>query len=102
MYEYEEVEESQGRAFAKVSLALLNTYLQSLQEIGAIFKYTSAKNANGIDDLFKSIGCKYIDPNYEEGGAIEEDNDHIRNRTDTVRLGKGKTETDGTKKKGCC
>jgi len=30
MYEYEEVEESQGRAFAKVSLAFLNTYLQSL------------------------------------------------------------------------
>lgn len=35
MYENEEVEEQAGRGFAKDS--------------GAIFKYTSAKNASGID-----------------------------------------------------
>ncbi len=35
MYENEEVEEKIGRQYAK--------------EINAIFKYTSAKNANGIE-----------------------------------------------------
>ena len=35
-------------------------------EIGAVFKLTSACTATGIEELFKSIGCKFLDPNYKE------------------------------------
>ena len=35
-------------------------------EIGAVFKLTSACTATGIEELFKSIGCKVLDPNYKE------------------------------------
>ena len=83
MYELEEVEESEGRAFAK--------------EIGAIFKYTSAKNATGIDELFKSIGNKFIEPNYEET-TKQVIPAELGERRSTLRI------TDGPKKKegGCC
>ncbi len=37
-------------------------------EIGAVFKLTSACTAAGIEELFKSIGCKFLDPNYKEDG----------------------------------
>lgn len=72
MYEEEQIEESVGRNFAK--------------EIGAIFRYTSAKNASGIDELFKAIGNKMIDPNYEEGGKVEEDPEYERNRQTTIKI----------------
>ena len=47
MYQYEEVTNDEGIAFAK--------------ELDAIYKRTSAKVAQGggIDDLFKSIGKKF-------------------------------------------
>lgn len=86
MYENEEVDENEGRAFAK--------------EIGAIFRNTSAKNATGIDELFKSIGNKYIDPNYEEGGTnIPVDADFNSSRRDTVKINR---ESKAEKKGGCC
>ena len=56
----EQVDEKTGRAFAK--------------EIGAIFKSTSAKNQKGIEELFKDIGNKYLDPNFEcSDEALEEE-----------------------------
>lgn len=88
MFENEEVEESKGRAFAK--------------EIGAIFKYTSAKTSSGIEEIFKSIGNRYIDPNFEDAipqlnGPIIEDTDIRRG---TIKLDKSnKKDTD---KKRCC
>ena len=85
LYEEEKVEEIVGRNFAK--------------EIGAIFRYTSAKNASGIDDLFKAIGNKLIDPNYEEGGKVEEDVEHERIRQQTVKL---TNKNKGEKKDGGC
>jgi len=86
MYEHEEIEELVGRNFAK--------------DIGAIFRYTSAKNASGIDELFKAIGSKLIDPNYEEGGKVEVDNEHEKIRSQTLKMG----NNNGNKKKdkGCC
>eukprot|EP00340_Litonotus_pictus_P001207 CAMPEP_0170520132 /NCGR_PEP_ID=MMETSP0209-20121228/5372_1 /TAXON_ID=665100 ORGANISM="Litonotus pictus, Strain P1" /NCGR_SAMPLE_ID=MMETSP0209 /ASSEMBLY_ACC=CAM_ASM_000301 /LENGTH=165 /DNA_ID=CAMNT_0010806249 /DNA_START=120 /DNA_END=617 /DNA_ORIENTATION=+ len=87
LYEHEEVEESVGRNFAK--------------DIGAIFRYTSAKNSSGIDELFKAIGSKLIDPNYEEGGKVEADPEHDKIRSTTIKLNNksgGKKE----KKEGCC
>lgn len=44
MIEEEEVSEEEARQFA--------------ESIGAIFRLTSAKNKNGIDQLFYEIACK--------------------------------------------
>ena len=52
----EEVPEGEARQFA--------------QDIGAIFKLTSASNGSGIADMFKSIGCKYLDPNYKDDDEV--------------------------------
>ena len=35
------------------------------KSIGAIFQYTSAKNASGINELFNNIGEKYFNPNLD-------------------------------------
>ena len=51
MYEYEEVTEQEAKGFAK--------------EIGAIFQTTSAKLSNGVDELFKMIGKKFVNPDTE-------------------------------------
>ena len=34
------------------------------QSIGAIFRLTSAYTASGIEDLFRAVGSKYLDPGY--------------------------------------
>ena len=75
------MEENVGREFAK--------------EIGAIFRYTSAKQSSGIDDLFKAIGTKVIDPNFEEGGKVEVDIEHEKVRSQTIKISDG-----GKKDKG--
>ena len=36
------------------------------KDIGAIFRATSACTAAGIEELFKSIGCKVLNPNYKD------------------------------------
>ena len=87
LYEDEKVEETIGRNFAR--------------DIGAIFRYTSAKNSSGIDELFKAIGNKLIDPNYEEGGVVEEDPEHDRIRDQTVILSSNNHKNTGVKKGGC-
>ena len=50
MYEKEQVPEDEARSFAK--------------NIGAIFRLTSAYTASGVEDLFRAIGSKYLDPNF--------------------------------------
>ena len=35
-------------------------------EIGAQFQLTSAFKNNGIEELFKLVGCKYLDPNFQQ------------------------------------
>ena len=109
----EQVDEKTGRAFAK--------------EIGAIFKSTSAKNQKGIEELFKDIGNKYLDPNFEcTDEALEEEQRLKAIRKQSVRIKKdpqpnpvnqdANTNTEGSntvgqtnnnvsvheKKKGCC
>ena len=49
MYDEEAVPEQEAREYAK--------------SIGAIFQLTSAQNNSGINELFKNIGAKYLDPN---------------------------------------
>ena len=52
LIEKEQVNEAEARKYAK--------------EVGALFKVTSACTAAGIEELFRSIGCKVLDPNYSE------------------------------------
>ena len=79
MYEYEEVTEEEGLAFAKQN--------------NAIFQSTSAKdNSNGsVDLLFKNIGKKFLNPNTD-------------NKNDNRKKGAKLTDKNqGEKKKsGCC
>jgi hypothetical protein len=90
MYENEEIEEKTGRDFAK--------------EIGAIFKYTSAKNSNGVDELFRSAGNKFIDPNWEENVIDKEkEADLAQIRKGTVRIApQGQNQSTKKKEGGCC
>ena len=57
MYEFEEVPEKEGMAFAK--------------QYNAIFQTTTAKDSNGsVDLLFKNIGKKLINPNFENTSCL--------------------------------
>lgn len=98
----EQVDEKTGREFAK--------------EIGAIFKSTSAKNQKGIEELFKDVGSKYLDPNFEcSPEALEEDRRLKDIKRKSMRIKKESQPppevnketgevTEGTKqkKKNCC
>ena len=64
LYENEQVNEEEARNYAK--------------SVGAIFIGTSAMNASGIEDLFKIVGSKFIDPNY----CFEDDCDDDKNDCD--------------------
>ena len=62
MFEQEVVTENEGREFAN--------------SIGAVFYLTSAKYNVGINDLFNSLGRKFLDLNYSHEKAkkdFEED-----------------------------
>ena len=50
LYDNEQVTEDEARDFAR--------------EIGAVFKLTSANTNTGIDDLFRAVGCKVLDPDF--------------------------------------
>ena len=52
LIEKEQVNEADARKYAK--------------EVGALFKVTSACTAAGIEELFRSIGCKILNPNYND------------------------------------
>ena len=40
------------------------------RENGVIFKLTSAKQSTGIEELFKIVANKYIDPNYVDNSNL--------------------------------
>jgi predicted GTPase len=90
MYDLEEVEEEKVKECAKV-------YLYFIKEIGAIFKYTSAKNASGIDDLFESIGSTLLNL------GIRTDMEQTVNQSITISKRKqNKTKDKEEKKKKKC
>ena len=67
--DYEAVSEDTARNFAN--------------EINAIFMYTSACKFIGIDELFRNVGCKYIDPNYKgETITLKDIKNTIKNQKD--------------------
>lgn len=98
----EKVDEKTGREFAK--------------EIGAIFKSTSAKNQKGIEELFKEVRNKYLEPNFEcSSEALEEDKrlKEIRKKSMKIKqevpppqvTNEAGEKVEGTqikKKKNCC
>ena len=55
LYDKEEVSEETARQFAT--------------KIGAIFKLTSACTSVGVEELFVSVGSKYLDPNFKDDGS---------------------------------
>ena len=68
MYQYQEVTNDEGLALAK--------------EINAIFKITSAKNSVGIDELFKTIGVKFLDPESENTTNMTKE--ELKNRGEKI------------------
>ena len=105
LYEIEEVNEEEARNYAK--------------SVGAIFIATSAMNSSGIEDLFKAVGSKYIDPNYCFEDDCDDDkkdcdkqnndetNDNKTQKEDDYKKNNFKLEKDNKndkikKKKKCC
>ena len=83
LYEEEKVPEEEGRKLAT--------------EIGALFASTSAKNQQGIEDLFNSIGNKLCDPAWEQGQEVQKE---VKRKTVTITKSDQQKKQGG--KKGCC
>ena len=78
LYDNEQVSEDEARNFAN--------------EIGAVFKLTSASTNQGIEELFKGVGCRVLDPNYSD------DSDNSEKKKDSnIKL--DEKNTDKKKKK---
>ena len=78
MYQFEEVSNDEGIAFAK--------------ELKAIYKRTSAKVASGggIDDLFKIIGVKFLHPDSENTSVLTKE----EKRTKEIKLQRDKIKNE--------
>ena len=87
LYEQEEVNETKAREFA--------------QSIGAIFALTSAQNNSGINELFRDVGNKYLDPNFQQKLEDEKEEKNQEGQTNIV-LDKKEAEKPAKKKKGFC
>ena len=83
MYDEEAVPEEEAREYAK--------------SIGAIFQLTSAQNNSGINELFKNIGAKYLDPNTKIEEPEPGQNNIIINAHDHIQK-----DNEQKKKKSCC
>ena len=84
MYEYEEVTEQEAKGFAK--------------EIGAIFQTTSAKLSNGVDELFKMIGKKFVNPDTENISNLTKEEAEQRKKQIKIKEIKNQRQEKG----GCC
>jgi small GTP-binding protein len=91
LFENEEVEEKIARDFAN--------------EIGAIFMMPSAKNKDGIDELFDIIANKIFkcsgDDDNGDGNTIDRIKE-IRGKSVKISNNKNFDNNSGKKKKGCC
>ena len=88
MYETEEVDDIEAKNFA--------------DSINAIFQKTSAKSANGIEDLFVKIGQKFMNPKGQNNpsSSPNPNSNKKTDQKDNIKL--NKKNTDGKQKKGCC
>ena len=101
LYEIQNVDNSTAKEFAK--------------KIGAIFQLTSAKNNDGISNLFDNIGKKYLQPNYqydvndnlakenyEKKKQGEQNNTRIRIKMENNSINNDGGNNEQKSKKGCC
>ena len=88
MFDKEAVTEDEAKAFAK--------------EIGAQFQLTSAFKNNGINELFKLVGSKYLDPNFQEGLLETAGEEKKQNIVITREEQKKKDKERKRRKDGCC
>jgi GTPase involved in cell partitioning and DNA repair len=65
LFEDEEVDEEEVKQFAK--------------EIGAYHRLMSSLTGDGVKEVFNYIGCKLIDPNYDENNNNKDNNNHCEN-----------------------
>ena len=84
LYDDEAVPENEARKYAK--------------SINAIYALTSAQNNFGISELFKNIGNKYLDPNFQEK-VQSSINTQIQNKGITLDKGKFIEKNKKNKKK---
>ena len=97
LFNDEKIPEDKAKNFAK--------------EAGGIFRYTSAKESVGIQELFVLLGLKYLDPNFVDDGKFlpqtnlaginneNNNNGKNRNRGESIKLNKEKIKE--KKKKFC-
>ena len=84
MYQFEEVTNDEGIALAK--------------ELKSIYHRTSAKEVSGgIDELFKSIGKKFLHPNTEITSNMTKE--ELKSKGEKIMREKIKNNQ---KKKSCC
>ena len=84
-YELEEVQDREAKEYAK--------------EIGAIFKTTSAKTYDGIEDMFKLIAKRVLHPDFEDTSNLTKEQQQELAKQKKIALNKANA---GDKKKGCC
>ena len=65
------------------------------KSIGAIFQYTSAKLASGINELFNNLGEKYFDPSFD----INEQENKDKELYEQKKLQKAQKKVDNNNKK---
>ena len=82
MYEYEEVEENEGKSLAN--------------ELGAVFQRTSAKQSMGVEELFIKIGKKFVNQNKSDYNINKNEN---KSQLQKLKAVSNKNEEG---KKGCC
>ena len=75
----------------------LNEGKELARQLNAIFKSTSALNSKGIDDLFLSIGKKFLDPTYTVNISNCTEKSETRNNSKALKIPKKAKE-----KKKCC
>ena len=80
MFDKEAVTEEEAKNFAN--------------EIGAQFQLTSAFKNMGIDDLFRMVGCKFLDPNFQDK-INEEPKEQTKNITLNSNTQKKKKDKKG-------
>ena len=88
LYEKEEVNENEAREFAA--------------SIGAIFALTSAQNNSGISELFRDVGNKYLDPNFQQQMQMENEEKNPEGKNTNIVLDKKEENKPEKKKKSFC
>ena len=86
MYEFEEVSDEEAKAYAK--------------EINAIFQKTSAKMETGVNELFKMIAEKFVNPQTENISNLT--NKELKKRGEKLKKDKNKNDNNNNNKKGKC